>query len=116
MGGGSLNYANTLYEPLPAFYDDPQWAGIADWRSELAPYYEQAKRMLGVVDNPLLTPADEAMRQVAFEMGVRRDVPALHPSACSSGRPAGSRERPTPTRTSGGPGRPGGRAGTAASA
>ena len=37
VGGGSLNYANTLYEPLPAFYDDPQWAGIADWRSELAP-------------------------------------------------------------------------------
>ena len=26
--------------------------------------------MLGVVDNPLLTPADEAMRQVACEMGV----------------------------------------------
>ena len=70
VGGGSLNYANTLYEPLPAFYDDPQWASIADWRSELAPYYAQAKRMLGVVDNPSLTPADEAMRAVAFEMGV----------------------------------------------
>ena len=25
VGGGSLNYANTLYEPLPAFYDDAQW-------------------------------------------------------------------------------------------
>jgi cholesterol oxidase len=70
VGGGSLNYANTLYEPLPAFYDDPQWSGIADWRSELAPYYAQAKRVLGVVDNPSLTPADEAMRAVAFEMGV----------------------------------------------
>jgi cholesterol oxidase len=70
VGGGSLNYANTLYEPLPAFYDDPQWAGITDWRSELAPYYDQAKRVLGVVDNPSLTPADEAMRQVAYEMGV----------------------------------------------
>lgn len=69
VGGGSLNYANTLYEPLPAFYDDPQWAGIADWRSELAPYYEQAKRVLGVVDNPSVTPADEAMRQVARDMG-----------------------------------------------
>ena len=70
VGGGSLNYANTLYEPLPAFYEDPQWAGIADWRSELAPYYAQAKRVLGVVDNPSLTPADEAMRAVAVEMGV----------------------------------------------
>ena len=25
VGGGSLVYANTLYEPLPAFYNDPQW-------------------------------------------------------------------------------------------
>ena len=35
VGGGSLNYANTLYEPLQPFYDDPQWAGITDWRDEL---------------------------------------------------------------------------------
>ena len=42
-GRGSLNYANTLYEPLPAFYEDPQWAGIADWRSELAPYYDASQ-------------------------------------------------------------------------
>jgi cholesterol oxidase len=71
VGGGSLNYANTLYEPPTAFYEDPQWAGITDWRVELAPYYDQAKRMLGVTDNPCLTPADEAMLEVASEMGVR---------------------------------------------
>ena len=70
VGGGSLVYANTLYEPLPAFYNDPQWSHITDWRSELAPYYDQAKRMLGVVENPLRTPADEVMEQVATEMGV----------------------------------------------
>ena len=70
VGGGSLVYANTLYEPLPAFYDDPAWRDITDWRSELAPYYDQAKRMLGVVANPLHTPADEVMRQVADQMGV----------------------------------------------
>ena len=70
VGGGSLVYANTLYEPLPAFYDDPQWRDLADWRAELAPYFDQAKRMLGVVDNPVHTPSDEVMRQVAEEMGV----------------------------------------------
>ena len=70
VGGGSLVYANTLYEPLDAFYRDPSWAHITDWKSELAPYYDQAKRMLGVVDNPLHTPADEVMKQVAEEMGV----------------------------------------------
>lgn len=70
VGGGSLNYANTLYEPLAPFYDDPQWGHITDWRSELAPFYDQAKRMLGVVPNPTITAADEVMRQVAEEMGV----------------------------------------------
>lgn len=70
VGGGSLNYANTLYEPLPAFYDDPQWRALADWRAELAPYYDQARRMLGVVRNPTMTAADQAMLEVATEMGV----------------------------------------------
>ncbi|MEV0718248.1 GMC family oxidoreductase [Asanoa sp. NPDC050611] len=69
VGGGSLVYANTLYEPLPEFYADPQWAAITDWRAELAPHYDQAKRMLGVATYPRLTAADEAMRAVADRMG-----------------------------------------------
>ncbi|GAB3836905.1 GMC oxidoreductase [Kribbella italica] len=70
VGGGSLVYANTLYEPLPAFYTDRQWAHITDWKSELAPYYDQAKRMLGVTTYPHFTPADEVMKQVADDLGV----------------------------------------------
>jgi cholesterol oxidase len=71
VGGGSLVYANTLYRPeSDAFYGDRQWAGITDWRAELAPYYDQAERMLGVVRNPTMTPSDEVMKQVAEEMGV----------------------------------------------
>ena len=70
VGGGSLVYANTLYEPLSDFYEDPQWRGITDWRAELAPHYDQAKRMLGVVAYPRLTAADRAMRAVAEKMGV----------------------------------------------
>ncbi len=70
VGGGSLVYANTLYEPLDAFYKDPQWRDITDWKSELAPYYDQAKRMLGVVENPLRTPSDDVMEKVANELGV----------------------------------------------
>ncbi len=70
VGGGSLVYANTLYEPLDAFYRDPQWRDITDWRSELAPHYDQAKRMLGVVENPLHTPSDDVMLEVAKELGV----------------------------------------------
>jgi cholesterol oxidase len=70
VGGGSLVYANTLYRPPDAFFADPQWAGITDWAAELAPYYDQAERMLGVVRYEGHTPADEAMRQVAGRMGV----------------------------------------------
>jgi cholesterol oxidase len=71
VGGGSLVYANTLYEPqTEAFYQDRQWAGIADWKQELAPYYDQAKRMLGVTLNPTTTAADEVLQKVATRMGV----------------------------------------------
>lgn len=69
VGGGSLVYANTLYEPPQAFFSDPQWAGITDWRAELTPFYDQAKRMLGVTGNPTVTPADAAVRRVAERMG-----------------------------------------------
>ncbi len=70
VGGGSLVYANTLYEPPDPFFDDPQWAHLTDWRDELAPFYDQASRMLGVTDNPTTTPADEVLRAVAVELGV----------------------------------------------
>ncbi|MGI8613962.1 MAG: GMC oxidoreductase, partial [Nocardioidaceae bacterium] len=70
VGGGSLVYANTLYEPLDGFYNDPQWRDITDWRAELAPCYDQAKRMLGVATYPRMSPSDEVLRQVAGSMGV----------------------------------------------
>lgn len=70
VGGGSLVYANTLYEPLDAFYRDPSWSHITDWKAELAPYYDQAKRMLGVNTYPHTMPSDLVMREVAEDMGV----------------------------------------------
>ncbi|TDD33267.1 GMC family oxidoreductase, partial [Actinomadura sp. KC06] len=70
VGGGSLVYANTLYEPPRPFFTDRQWGHITDWQDELKPYYDQARRMLGVTVNPLVTPADEAMKRVADRMGV----------------------------------------------
>jgi cholesterol oxidase len=70
VGGGSLVYANTLYRPLKPFYTDRQWAHVTDWEAELAPHYDQASRMFGVVTNPTTTPADEVMRKVAADLGV----------------------------------------------
>ncbi len=70
VGGGSLNYANTLYVPPDPFFNDAQWAGITDWRAELMGHYDQAQRMLGVVQNPTFTDADRVMKDLADEMGV----------------------------------------------
>lgn len=70
VGGGSLIYANTLYQPGEKFFNDPLWSHITDWKSELAPFYEQAKRMLGVTMNPYFSPSDKAMKEAAIAMGV----------------------------------------------
>jgi cholesterol oxidase len=63
VGGGSLVYANVLYEPPADVWGDPQWA------EELAPFYEQARRMLGATVTPFETPADEVMKQVGVRLG-----------------------------------------------
>ncbi|MFI9047869.1 GMC family oxidoreductase N-terminal domain-containing protein [Streptomyces sp. NPDC053427] len=70
VGGGSLNYANTLYVPPKPFFDDPQWKDITDWQAELKPYYDQAQRMLGVRLNPTMTPSDVHLKAAAQAMGV----------------------------------------------
>lgn len=70
VGGGSLNYANTLYKPGKTYFKDRQWSDITDWEEELTPYYEQAQKMLGVVENPTMTNADKVSKRVAEEMGV----------------------------------------------
>lgn len=70
VGGGSLVYANTLYVPPETYFQDPQWAHITDWQSELSPWYDQASRMLGVVQNSFMSPSDEAMLEVAKQHGV----------------------------------------------
>jgi cholesterol oxidase len=70
VGGGSLGYACTLYVPPKQFFEDRQWAEMADWQGELAPHYEEAQRMLGVVENPHEDPADQLLRELGEELGV----------------------------------------------
>ena len=72
VGGGSLNYANTLYVPPAPFFRDRQWADITDWQRELAPYYDQARRMLGVRTNPTTTEADIDRLLGALPEAIRR--------------------------------------------
>jgi cholesterol oxidase len=71
VGGGSLNYANTLYEPPATFFSDAQWPQGTSWQAELAPHYATAKRMLGVVEHyPHTGPVERIMAGAAEDLGV----------------------------------------------
>jgi len=70
VGGGSLGYANTLYVPPSKFFKDPQWGDLADWERELAPHYDEAKRMLGVVNVESDDASDDLLREYGEHLGV----------------------------------------------
>ena len=69
VGGGSLGYANTLYRPRRPS-SRPQWAALGNWEAELAPHYDTAERMLGVVEYEGMGPADVLLKEYAEEIGV----------------------------------------------
>lgn len=69
VGGGSLVYANTLLVPPDAFFQDPQWVGMKDWKGALASHYATVRKMLGVVRNEHETPADRVLRAAATTLG-----------------------------------------------
>ena len=70
VGGGSLVYANTLPVPGDSFFSSPTWAGLADWKKELATHYATAKRMLGTTRVPFMSPPDEVLRDVGRDLGL----------------------------------------------
>jgi cholesterol oxidase len=70
VGGGSLGYANTLYVPPQAFFQDRQWGQMQDWETALAPHYAEAQRMLGVTMNEHDDPADLLLKELGAELGV----------------------------------------------
>jgi cholesterol oxidase len=69
VGGGSLVYANTLLEPPDAFFRDPRWAELDNWKAALASHYATAKRMLGATPARFLGAGDQTLREVAEELG-----------------------------------------------
>jgi cholesterol oxidase len=69
VGGGSLGYANTLYRAPQRFFDDEQWADLGDWAREMDAHYDEAERMLGVVDSEGSDPADLLLKEYAEHIG-----------------------------------------------
>lgn len=69
VGGGSIVYANTLYRAKDEFFQNAQWAGLADWKQELQQPYSTAERMLGVNTVPFASPGDKLLQDYATSIG-----------------------------------------------
>jgi cholesterol oxidase len=70
VGGGSLVYANTLYQPGDEFFEAAEWRELASWRETLEPHYAEAKRMLGASPVPFRNDADDLLQIVGERLGV----------------------------------------------
>jgi cholesterol oxidase len=70
VGGGSITYANTLLVPPDTVWESGSWADLADWKREMSEHYATALRMLGVIENRVLGPADHVLKRAAEAVGV----------------------------------------------
>lgn len=70
VGGGSLTYANTLPVPNDDFYNSGSWQELANWKAELAPFYELAYRMLGTTTHPYQGTADHHLEMLTRDLGL----------------------------------------------
>lgn len=86
VGGGSLVYANTLPVPEDDFFQASSWARLADWKTELAPFYRTAQRMLGATANQQPAAADHALESVARRMNKQAEY-AMNPVGVYFGDP-----------------------------
>ncbi len=73
VGGGSLNYANTLYVPPEPFFNDQQWRHITDWRSRA-----DAALPAGAADAGRGREPDVHRRRPDRQRGRRRDGVRRH--------------------------------------
>jgi cholesterol oxidase len=67
VGGGSLVYANTLFNPPDKYYTHKSWNNFRDWEKTLQPYYKKAGFMLGRTQYDKINIEDEKLREVAGE-------------------------------------------------
>jgi len=68
VGGGSLVYANTLLEPMDEFYKEIPIQN-QDWKQILMPWFQTAKKMLGVTQVKGHYADDILLQAVAEDLG-----------------------------------------------
>jgi cholesterol oxidase len=68
------------------FFQNPQWAELADWQQELELSYAMAERMLGVNTVPFASPGDKILQDYAANIGVE-DTFCRTPVAVFFGEP-----------------------------
>ncbi len=69
VGGGSLVYANTLPIPNDKFYHSGNWKDLANWKEELAPYYDLAYKMLGAKKVEYEGEVDKVWKTLSKDLG-----------------------------------------------
>jgi cholesterol oxidase len=69
VGGGSITYASTLLRAPDKVWEMGSWAGLADWKSEMPQHFDTASRMLGIIENRILGPADFLLKKSAEAIG-----------------------------------------------
>lgn len=104
VGGGSLVYANTLMTPRDPVFSDPGWPKGIDWKSELTPHYDNARKMLGVVPNALEDEADRVLKELGRELGCEQ---SYHPTEVGVFFGEADKEVPDPYFSGDGPSRVG---------
>jgi cholesterol oxidase len=69
VGGGSIVYGNTHMFPPDAFFNNPVWSHLKDWKKTLTPFYDLARKMLGTKSHTALHEEDHLLQEVASDMG-----------------------------------------------
>jgi cholesterol oxidase len=90
VGGGSLIYANTHMMPPDAFFRNPAWAQLGDWRARLMPHYATARFMLGSTAYTKEGPEDKVLADIARDMGREATCKAVDHIGVYTGDPARS--------------------------
>lgn len=69
VGGGSIVYGNTHMFPPDAFFENPVWSHLNDWKKILNPFYDRARKMLGTTPHTRLHEEDYLLKELAGDMG-----------------------------------------------